>query len=454
MKGSILAVVIVALLLGVPASAQEYEKGCREDAILAIGNTELSAELAAPGIETRVSGRMSVYLAASREDLEKGVVRVGGWNLAFFSVPQAPISGVKELTHKEGLLGFATNSPEAALHYDSKSGTLRGEIHGYVDTSYLATVVKEQKRTGKVGEHEFFETLTQPATLKIEVTLEGEFWAKGGDVNELKAYVSGNLGVGKMEYGGQVYPAYEVSLAKIELDFAVVLYRWWEVAKKICVQPVRIARVRVFHSQWDWPLWLVETTGDGLAFGQPGVTEQWNKADVVFNYRDWKTVWDAGYWVTSDAGTEEEELLAEVDDDDCIETFFVNDFDPVDAHGGGATWGGGTAGSKVITSDANARNGIDLTHLAHEYGHVIGLHHPSAAGTANLYPASTGTLMCPSGFNNDNPTINSQENKDNVSNPLFQFAFKWRTGGPDCQNVAEWPRFIEITRPDRDGECR
>ena len=434
MKGSILALVIVALLLGVPASAEEYEKGCPEDALLAIGNTELSAELAAPGIETRVSGRMSVYLAASRGDLEKGVVRVGGWNLAFFSVPQAAISGVKEVTHKEGLLGFATNSPEAALRYDSKSGTLRGVIRGYVDTSYLATKVKEQKPTGKMGENEFFETLTQPATLKVEVKLEGKFRAKEGDVNELKAYVSGKLGVGKMEYGGQAYPAYEVSLEKIDLEIGVVLYRWWEVAKKICVQPVRIARIRVINDRWRWPLYLVEYTGAGLAFGQPGVAEQWNKADVVFNYRDWKTVWDAGYWVTSDAGTEEGKLLAEVDDDDCIETFFVNDFDPVDAHGGGATWGGGTAGSKVISSDANARNGIDLTHLAHEYGHVIGLHHPSEAGSANLYPASTGTLMCPSGFNNDNPTINSQENKDNLANPLFQFAFKLRTAGPDCQD--------------------
>ena len=288
-----------------------------------------------------------------------------------------------------------------------------------------------------MGDNEFFETLTQPATLKLEVKVDGEMWAKEGNVNELKASVSGELGVGKLEYGGTFYPAYEVSLAQIDLDLQIVAHRWWEVAKRICIQPVRIGRFRPVFNGWGWPSWIFETTGAGLAFGQPGVATQWSKADVVFNYREWKTVFDASYWVTTDAGTEEENLRAEVDDDDCIETFFVNDFDPVDAHGGGAAWGGGTAGSKVISSDANARNGVDFTHLAHEFGHVIGLHHPWEAGTANLYPASTGTLMCGSGFNNDNPTINSQENEDNVSNPLFQFTFKWRTTGPDCQDDSD-----------------
>ena len=83
MKGSILAVVIVALLLGVPASADEYEKGCREDAILAIGNTELSAELAAPGIEARVGnvgsalGRGLVVGGRARSWLARFVGRSG-----------------------------------------------------------------------------------------------------------------------------------------------------------------------------------------------------------------------------------------------------------------------------------------------------------------------------------------------------------------------------------------
>jgi hypothetical protein len=425
---------VVAIAFASGVSAQDEKMRCEVDAVSMVGNAELSAQLAAPGMDGRVSGRMSVHLAMSREDMEKGTVRVGGWNLAFFSVPQAPISGTKEVVHAEGLLGFAATSREAMLRFDRDSGVFEGEIKGFVDTSHLSTVVLRREPTGKEGDNEFFETLTQPATLRIKMRVDGEPWTEGADVNKLKASVSGELVVGDLEYAGQAYPAYSVNLSRVDLDFVVVAVRWWEVARKICIQPVRIGRIRVVYNMWGWPSFIVEYTGDGLAFGQPGVTEQWNKADVVFTYRDWKTVWNAGYWVTSDAGTEEENLRAEVDDDDCIETFFVDDFDPVDAHGGGAAWGGGTAGSKVITSDANARNGIDLTHLAHEYGHVIGLHHPWEAGTANLYPASTGTLMCGSGFNNDNPTINSQENKDNLANPLLQFTIKWLTPGPDCQD--------------------
>jgi hypothetical protein len=204
-----------------------------------------------------------------------------------------------------------------------------------------------------------------------------------------------------------------------------------------CVQPVNIGKLTKLTNRWKWRSVSYSTTGSGLAFGQTGAANQWNKADVVFNYRDWKTIYKSSYWVTSKAGTEEEDLLAEVDDDDCIEIYFVHDFDPEDAHGGGAAWGGGTAGSKIITSDANERNGVDFTHMAHELGHVLGLHHPWIASSTNMTTANTGTLMCGSGFNNDNPTINSQENKDNVSNPLLKFVFKPRTVGPDCQGNAD-----------------
>ena len=115
MRRQLLTVLVAVVSFAVSVSAQNAEMQCEADAVAMIGNTELSAELSAPGLETRVSGRMSLYLAASREDLEKGVVRVGGWNLAFFSVPQAPLSGVGEPAHNEGLLGFAATSREAAL---------------------------------------------------------------------------------------------------------------------------------------------------------------------------------------------------------------------------------------------------------------------------------------------------------------------------------------------------
>lgn len=36
----------------------------------------------------------------------------------------------------------------------------------------------------------------------------------------------------------------------------------------------------------------------------------------------------------------------------------------------------------------------------------------------------------------DNPQVNSQENKENVSNPLFTFALKLIPTGPDCTDSA------------------
>ena len=163
----------------------------------------------------------------------------------------------------------------------------------------------------------------------------------------------------------------------------------------------------------------------------PGANEEWAKADVVFTVKDWVTLFKPQYW-TLDSSSEENSLRSEVNDGSCVEVFFVDDFVPESKYGGGATWGLGTATTKIITSDGNARGGIDLTHLAHELGHAMGLPHPS--GSSGV---STGTLMCPSGWMNDNPKVNSQENKDNLSNPLFTFALKLVSSGPDCQDSAD-----------------
>lgn len=409
--------------------------GCEPNGITAIANEEISATLAAAGERIRITGQTSIHLAASAADFEEGVFRVGGWNLAFFSVPQGPISGAAKLDRSEGLLGFASNSRDTILRYDRESGTIEGEIRGFIDTSHLSTVILEEV-SKREGADEFYQTLTQPATLSVRVKLNGEFRPDKEKYGELRALVRGEIGVPGFEHEGIAYPAYAVEFEYL-LAFDYVIYLL-EPARKLCVQPVRIVRIRVIHNSWGWPYFVFETTGAGLAFGRPGVKEQWEKADIVFTYREWKNVWDSGYWVTTGGNSvEETNLRAEVDDDDCIEVFFVDDFDPVHSHGCGATWGGGTAGSKIISSDINARNGIDFTHLAHELGHVVGLKHPGDTATASMTPASTGTLMCPSGCDNDNPTRNSQENKDNAANPLFQFAFKWLTAGPDCEDSSD-----------------
>jgi len=85
---------------------------------------------------------------------------------------------------------------------------------------------------------------------------------------------------------------------------------------------------------------LHSVTGEGLAFGQPGANKQWAKADVVFEYRDFKTLLDSGSsFPLSDA--EEAELRGLIEDDDCIEVFFIRDLTPQGLHGGGVTFGAG-----------------------------------------------------------------------------------------------------------------
>ncbi|MBT8075727.1 MAG: hypothetical protein KJN61_04600 [Gammaproteobacteria bacterium] len=408
------------------------------NAINIVSNSELSAELEVAGKSVRVSGRMSLNLVASGKDLEEGIVRVAGWNIAMFSVPQAAISGHEKVSPAEGLLAFAANSNKSqALKYDRRRNVLRGEIEGFIDTSYLAKQVKKTSGERRPGSTDFFETQTQPAVLQIGLRLDKPLNTPKQEIDFTKASVTASLKVMKYEFEGHELPDYQIFIKEEAMIWEVAEWFLFETAKKLCVQPVNIGKLTKLKNRWTWPMFSVATTGSGLAFGQPGAATQWNKADVVFNYRDWKTIYKSSYWVTTDAGTEEEELRDEVDDDDCIEVFFVYDFDPIEAHGGGAAWGGGTAGSKIITSDANERNGVDFTHLAHELGHVLGLHHPWVASTTNMTTANTGTLMCGSGFNNDNPTINSQENKDNVSNPLLTFALKPRTVGPDCQDNAD-----------------
>jgi hypothetical protein len=180
-------------------------------------------------------------------------------------------------------------------------------------------------------------------------------------------------------------------------------------------------------------------SGEGLAFGLPGATNEWAKADLTFTVRYWKTLINASF--TEASSSEMASILSLVQDDDCIEVFFPDRFSPNDLYGGGATFGSGTATAQIVASDENAVHGIDRTHFAHELGHVVGLHHPGAGYPTPARPevidGSSGTLLCPSGFMNDNPTVNSQENKENLHNPLIRFKFKVRTTGPDCADSLE-----------------
>jgi hypothetical protein len=420
-----------------PAQEPSFQTGDR--GVYLVGNTDaVASTLVAGGEEIRITGRASFYLSGSESMIKEGALLVNGFSLAYFGVPQQVLAGDLETTVNTGVLGFAadTSQPQR-LRYDANSGTIAGEIRGYVDAAYMSTLIKEPATDDKGDQ---FETATQPATLALEMQINALLTGEIEEVVYDRAQLVFKLHADDAKFESYVLTSFDLVTEEL-LEPALELVDWWrfEVANKLCVQPVFIGKFKIINN-FPWgPISIsAETTGDGLAFGQPGAAAEWAKADVGFEYRDPKVLWKSGYWVVDTNGTsnsaEQLSLLAEVDDDDCIELYFIDEFDPVSWGGGGATWGSGTAGSKIITSDANAAGGIDFNHLAHELGHVMALRHPDDPATANAMPGSSGTVMCGSGYLNDNPSVNSQENTNNLTNPLFQFALKVRSAGPDCQN--------------------
>lgn len=373
-----------------------------------------------------LKGRVSVLLEVSPAALKRGAITVRQFNLVFPDAPQAAITGKRQ--NPTGPLGMSIRPSEnAQLKYDSKSQTASGEIpvqahFPQLDELFPPEFVKDDR------ESDFAVSRTQRGLLKLELrfaeppdkALERATKAKAAN---LVATGSAGIELEPIRDRGISVPGYRVDL-QVRWPFEIGPILWFEVANRLCLQPVRI------RSSASDP----SPTGLGLAFGMPGANTQWNKADVVFTVRSWMTVTNSALKVAT-GGAEEDSIRASVNVGDCIEVFFVENFSPVSLHGGGATWSSGTANAKIISSDGNATFGVDLTHLAHEIGHVIFMGHPG--NPFGLFDPSTNTLMCPSGWHNDNPKRNSRDNALNVANPLFTFALKSISAGTDCNSSGD-----------------
>jgi hypothetical protein len=387
-------------------------------ALVATEPVELKLQMG--GQSQTVRGQTSFNLETSPELLKTGYLRVVDLNLSLFRVNQTHLSSHRSTNKAEGILGFSILNKlesKALLKYDPQTLSMKGQIGVNMNFPQIDEIAPPKGR-----EDDFFVSARVPAHIDLELKLDQPL-EKLLLQDPQKLRYSARFNVlfrGSSLGAAKLHPLQaEFMLPQKQAELAPLLK--FEVARRLCLQPVRIKA-----STTD-----MAATGMGLPFGLPGAKTQWSKADINFEVRAWKTVVNSALKIVDNAA-EETLIRNSVQDDDCIEVFFVENFNPPGTHGGGATWASGTASAQIISSDGNATGGVDFTHLAHELGHVLALGHPS--GSPGLVSGNTGTLMCPSGWHNDNPAKNSQGNKDHSGNPLLRLSIKLRSAGPDCNS--------------------
>ena len=311
--------------------------------------------------------------------------------------------------------------------YDEDRRTLTGHVAGILNTAAFSKYVVKMDDKGEDGD---IDTANQEVELEVSISLSKSL--KG----EPSAEPEGGLAklntfriVSRKDNELFNFPKIQVELIAMPFPFEIQIV-WWpllEVAKQLCIQPVRIG---TWRNKLDFSF-----SGTRFPTHMIGANKQWNKADVIFEVRAWKNVWSNSLSTLTE--DESPTLRATVDDEDCIEVFYVDRFSPTDMWGGGACFGGGSAGSKIIMTDEK----VHETVLAHELGHTMTLKHPGQGypkpGAMHRIDGSSGTCACPSGFYLDNPKKNSQHNKDSIQNPLFKYTIKVVSGGVDCQNDAD-----------------
>jgi hypothetical protein len=410
-------VALMLVVLPTPAfgAADLLQVVCTEttDAVLTVGTKN-----------TSIKARVSFALTATPADLKAGRLSVVQFNVVGLAVPQRELTGKEPRGKKAGPLGFSITpgGVHPTLRYDAKRPGISGKLTGRVGFPQLEELFppKHDPKT------DVYTIPTQEAELEIDLKLERpiDLVAAGSKIVKL---------LGSLDFSQIAPPDKELMLPRNRINGrstrAFIEYTFMqriEATRTLCIQPVAIRD----NARDPNP------TGAGLEFGLPAARSEWGKADIRLSVRPWMYIENSAFRVAS--ALERDEIRDSVNEDDCIEVFFTERFTSND-NGGGETTGSGTVAAKIVSSDENAAVGVDLHHLAHELGHVLSLLHPDRpdAGRPWMIPGSTGTLMCPSGFGNDNPDPNSQENKDNVQNPLLVASLGARGPDADCADSAD-----------------
>jgi hypothetical protein len=282
-----------------------------------VATAEIAAELAAgAATRQRVTGRVSLHLISTPETLAKNQVVIRAFNVALFGVPQAALS--------EGTKGRRAPGSARVRHRFRKAQTLRYDEKGSSpgaqhvrDASFLNAF------TEPIGDarDDLFQTPVVPATAAVRIDFEGPLPRTTEALSRLSATLDLQIRAPATKYRGAAVSAIDLRLAeRVKFPVQIAVFPWFEVAKRLCVQPVRILQLDWFSTWFGVLFPIIQLSGDGLPFGEPGARTQWAKADVVFEIRDWKTIWAPDQWVLD--SSEAAGLRGMVDDDDCIEVFF------------------------------------------------------------------------------------------------------------------------------------
>ncbi|NDE17874.1 hypothetical protein EBZ80_23415, partial [bacterium] len=379
----------------------------------------VDTKLAVGRTQAQLKGQLQLIIRGTKRGLEQGTVEVEELTFAAFDVNQRLLTNRVPRNKANSVVSFRMQGKGTKFRYDANTRSIGGSINGLVHYAQLTELFPPQMPRG----NDDFDLKSQPATmnlnLKLDTPLTGD---QSNRVEDIPASVSMTMRAAGMR-------EQEINDFNLSVTGKFAVQKYWivanfEIVRRLCLQPVRI---RASAGE-------ASPTGAGLEFGLPGATSEWRKGDVIFDVRPFKEIVSPTLKILSES--EAGALLSTVNDDDCIEIFFVQSLEPESLWGGGATFGTGHATAQIITSDGMVPAGIDLRHLAHELGHVMNLKHPGY-GTATSPEGSTGTIMCPSGWLHDNPDANSTDNRNNIGNPLFRLSITTRGSATDCQNSAD-----------------
>jgi len=291
--------------------------------------------------------------------------------------------------------------------YNSESNQITTEFNAKIHYPLIDKIMGFKQSSESEKEQDNFRSFTEIFSGVITCRLDSRPDMKNKEEQPIRIKMSMEMKIAEKAVG-----AFEYAVVS-EVAEGRVLWPLY-VKKTMNVQPVFVEYVPDTGCSLGGGM---ATTGGSWDIMKEYAYDIWNRCCLHLNLLppvyvandDWRILSLGEAWA----------LRASYDDPNAVEIFFTETFDPIGTWGGGATWGSGTANTQIITCDANLP--INLYNVAHELGHSLNLMHPSNWP----WNSTPGSLMEPSGFCLDNPDLMSQENCDNISNPLIYWTLTY-----------------------------